>query len=193
MVTTKSRRRKTRILRHAAELFAARGFETVSIEQIAAASRLTRTAIYYYFPSKEAILAELWKSGWRLLWKTVHPLNRRIEDDPMETLIEALTGEYRIFRRYEPLMRCLFRMGALARGTREFHSPAAERYRRAYLNFHRRLIETGIDRGVFRPVDIRMTMRAIHGMIMGLMSAGTEDQEAVDRKVLVDVIRRFLA
>ena len=43
------------ILRHALKLFAARGFEGVSVRAIASAAGVTLPLIYHYFPDKQAV------------------------------------------------------------------------------------------------------------------------------------------
>lgn len=47
------------VLDKAAALFAARGFAATSLKDVADAVGLSRSSIYYYFPNKEALLAEL--------------------------------------------------------------------------------------------------------------------------------------
>lgn len=188
----KRSRTRIRILKRAADLFAARGVESVTLEQIAAATQLTRTAIYYYYPSKEAILSALWKYGWRCLWNAVKPLEAKIKEDPMETLIQALQAEDALFRRKTSLMRCLSQMGGLGREfpIKEYARTCEARQR--YLEFHRLLIEEGSRLGIFRIVDVQTAMRAIHGMIMGLLTASVGDK-AIEREVLIEIIRRFLS
>lgn len=51
--------RRAEILRAAAELFAARGFHGVSIEEIGAAVGVSGPALYRHFSGKEALLAEM--------------------------------------------------------------------------------------------------------------------------------------
>ncbi len=56
--TAKAERRE-RYLHAAAELFAARGFHAVSIEELSAAVGVTGPALYRHFAGKEAVLAAL--------------------------------------------------------------------------------------------------------------------------------------
>lgn len=50
---------KARILEIAGQLFMERGYKAVSIRDIAQACGLTNAALYYYFPSKEALFHEV--------------------------------------------------------------------------------------------------------------------------------------
>lgn len=60
--TTRSRlkaARRSTLLRAAAELFAERGFHSVSMEDLGAAAGISGPAVYRHFASKEAVLSEL--------------------------------------------------------------------------------------------------------------------------------------
>ena len=50
---------RERILAVALELFGARGYEGTSIRDIADRMGMTKAAVYYHFPAKESLLAEL--------------------------------------------------------------------------------------------------------------------------------------
>ena len=52
------------ILRVAAKLFAERGFVGTSTRQIATVVGLRQSALFHWFPSKEALLEELFSRGW---------------------------------------------------------------------------------------------------------------------------------
>ena len=52
-------RTRDAVLRHAARLFAERGFRGASVEDIGAACGVSGPAVYKHFPSKDAILARL--------------------------------------------------------------------------------------------------------------------------------------
>lgn len=66
------------ILEAAEQLFIARGFEPVSIKQIAAAAGISGTRIFYYFPNKEKLLEAI-------LQLRLEQLHRHIEAVAAET------------------------------------------------------------------------------------------------------------
>jgi AcrR family transcriptional regulator len=51
--------RRQQLLSSAAELFAAKGFHGVSVDELGAACGISGPALYRHFPSKDAILAEM--------------------------------------------------------------------------------------------------------------------------------------
>jgi AcrR family transcriptional regulator len=54
--TTKGEQTRTAILETALELFRDRGFDSTTMQDIAVAAGVAKSAAYYYFPSKEAIV-----------------------------------------------------------------------------------------------------------------------------------------
>jgi AcrR family transcriptional regulator len=50
---------KRRILDAAYELFYRKGFNRVGVDEIAAASRVTKRSLYYHFKSKDELLASV--------------------------------------------------------------------------------------------------------------------------------------
>src|SRR5271156_2526688 len=58
-VPNKNSFQRNEILQSAAALFAQKGFGATTLQEVASAVGLTRTAFYYYFPSKEKLLTAL--------------------------------------------------------------------------------------------------------------------------------------
>lgn len=56
---------KQRILNAAAGLFAQKGYDGARIDEIAAAAKVNKALIYYYYKSKEGILSELFRTFFR--------------------------------------------------------------------------------------------------------------------------------
>ncbi|MFN3691369.1 MAG: TetR/AcrR family transcriptional regulator [Fervidobacterium sp.] len=61
-MSEKARENKTRekIIQAARKLFSEKGFDGVSMEDIAQASGVRKSLIYYYFPSKDVLFEEVW-------------------------------------------------------------------------------------------------------------------------------------
>jgi AcrR family transcriptional regulator len=64
-LTSRGLRRRSLVLKVAATLFAERGFDQVSINDIGIAAGITGPAIYRYFPSKEALLVSIYEHLYR--------------------------------------------------------------------------------------------------------------------------------
>ena len=58
------KRQVAKILRNSRRLFAQHGYDRVSMDRIAAACRLTKPALYYYFDDKRAVLLAVLEAHW---------------------------------------------------------------------------------------------------------------------------------
>ena len=91
------RKRNTRaILAGALDVFAAQGFRGATLDQIAAAARLSKPNLLYYYPSKEAVYLALLGS---LLESWLDPL-RAIDPDgePVEEMLAYLRAKLAMSR-----------------------------------------------------------------------------------------------
>ena len=52
---------KTSIMECAVKLFASKGYDAVSVQEITTAANITKPTLYYYFGSKEGLLQEVIK------------------------------------------------------------------------------------------------------------------------------------
>ena len=69
--------RRQQILNVALELFAKRGFEEVTIGDIAAEMDIVRPTIYIYFPSTNAILDAIFENLLESYWQKLEPLIKK--------------------------------------------------------------------------------------------------------------------
>ncbi|MEV8510392.1 TetR/AcrR family transcriptional regulator [Actinoplanes sp. NPDC051475] len=149
------------IYEHAARLFAERGFAATSLQDIAVSMGLTRTAIYHYVDSKDALLeqivTEVTLEGVALL----RGIRGRTDLDPLGRL--RLAAYETASRNAENPAR--FRLWHI--GQMELSEPLAsrnERAKREVLAELRGLIDDGVRAGVLRPVDSRTAALGILGM-----------------------------
>jgi len=109
-----------RAIRAAAlRLFDERGYEAVTIEQIAAAADVSRATFFNYFASKEAVVFDQdpeERDNWRAL------MNSRPADEPLwESLTAIITGFIESLRGRMPLQRQLKAQSpVLAQSTQNF-------------------------------------------------------------------------
>ena len=149
------------VLDKAAALFAARGFAATSLQDIADQVGLSRTAIYYYFDSKDAVLHELVRGVTREAG--------RIFDG-----VEAATGITPAGKVHEAARRLVLwvvdprtHFKLVDRSEHELPQAIAAVHRQAkrrVLSGMSGLIDAGIRAGEFRAVDARVSAFAIIGM-----------------------------
>ena len=92
--------REQEILRHARALFAERGYGSVSVAAVAKAIGVAPTAIHWYFPTKDDLLAAVWESIFADARTTVEKDPERSGDPRAELLgLLAIMEPYRRMHR----------------------------------------------------------------------------------------------
>ena len=161
MPTMKGEALRNAILDAASKLFTERGLGGTSMQDIADALGVTRTAVYYYFRNKEAILENLTEGVTLSAKRLTANVAGRSDLDPPEAL-RNLVGhhaqlilsrpiEFRVVERNESNLPPKLRA-------------AAESARRGVLENFSVVIERGIRSGDFRVTDARVAAFAIIGM-----------------------------
>jgi len=148
------------ILEAASTLFIQRGFQGTGMGDIAQALGVTRTAIYYYFRNKEAILKELTTEVTEMAGKLAADTLQQ-QSDPIEAMRELVSRHARLILSHPLQFRVVER-------NEEHLSPVlrkkAEASRRLVLNRFVTAIETGVRAGQFREVEPKVAAFAILGM-----------------------------
>jgi AcrR family transcriptional regulator len=152
---------RTAILNSASDLFIERGFDGTNIGDIAASLGVTRSAIYYYFKSKQAILAKLTEDMTLLAGRQTTDASKTPAGEPDQQLSELV-------RRYATLILSNpQRFRVVERNEKNLptqqQSYARTARRKVYENFST-VIERGIRTGHFQPVDPRLSAFFIIGM-----------------------------
>nr|WP_255426570.1 TetR/AcrR family transcriptional regulator [Pseudonocardia sp. C8] len=172
------------MLDQAAQLFAERGFEGTTLKDIAESIGVTRPSLYHYIDSKEDLLGML-VSG--LTETAASELAEAEASDlsPAERLatsvrsiclrICAHPARFRLLDRSEHLLPDAFR---------ERH----EKAKRAILSHMSRIIENGVERGEFWPVDERAAAFSILGSCNWIAWWFRPDAPGADAGALVDQI-----
>ena len=159
---TRNDAQRQAILDAASLLFIEKGFGGTNINDIADAVGMTRTALYYYFTSKESMLEALTEEVTEkasTLAKSVSGRDELPADEALRLLILQHAGlilshpvQFRVVERSESSLP-------------EPHRSAAQSARRAVLDHFVRVIQRGIDEGQFRRgADARIAAFSIIGM-----------------------------
>jgi TetR/AcrR family transcriptional regulator, cholesterol catabolism regulator len=155
--------RRDEIFRAAEKIFAIKGYQATTLDEIAQEIGITKASLYYYIRSKGEILQSI--------------VNRMIE--PMEAVAKAGRASGSPRNRIENMIRLLVEFGAerkeitrivfeqgnvLPRRTRD----ALTRRREEVDQVIRDTLKEGIEQGVFNVEDIKITSFAIVAIANGL-------------------------
>jgi AcrR family transcriptional regulator len=153
---------RERILASAYQLFQESGYEGTSVTRIAKASQVTPAAMYWHFPSKQALLAEMLK---RMYERSYADLRGAVRDDG--TAIERLGDYVRAYIRIQLEdvgERRVHSYSSLASSLDEAEQRELGRLSRPYIALLREILEQGVEEGVFEIDDVHVMSYAISTM-----------------------------
>ncbi len=158
-LTSKGRARRDQLLRTAATLFAERGYHPTSVSDVVGALGVGKGVFYWYFTSKDELLAEILRASH-------HDLRRRQqaaiadEADPLRRIecgIRASLAWFREHREYFAIIQFA--------ATDETFAPVLRQNDDVALADTARHIKDAIIQGRAVDQDPAMLARAIHGVI----------------------------
>ena len=149
------------VLDAAAELFAERGYGGTNLRDVADRLKMSRTALYYHFPSKEKLLEALIEEVTVATEQQYQQLATQQDLDPEHALRRVTSLTARWVMNHRILFRVLDRSEAeIPPDLRRSHAAS----KRSILFNLVSIIERGIRSGVFRPDDSHVAAFAILGM-----------------------------
>lgn len=181
--TQKSHDRAQEIYLTAAQLFFEKGFESTSVSDIAAALKMTKAGLYYYFESKQELLFRIVTHGLDSVKDAVlDPAN--IIEDPEERLRFILMNHARLAAEGNHAVIIIsHEINALTFDQRV----NVQNRRREYFEFVRNTLVALNAEGKMRDLDITTATFTLFGMILWLprwyRSSGKQPVEKVCRDV----------
>lgn len=140
---------RERILREAEKLFASKGYEGVSIRDIARACGVSNAALYYHFESKEAILLATLREALGTLRKGIEQAAKE-GADLREKLLRISRAYLDILQRKGSIIRlALLETGGLGKEIAEL----IDEYHKQIPGHVAGVVEQGMHQGGFRDVD----------------------------------------
>jgi AcrR family transcriptional regulator len=181
--------RRQKILSAAAELFGANPYDSVQMRDVAARAEVGKPTLYRYFPSKEELFLEVFKSGLDRLDSEVAAILKDREqpirslERLLEALLNALGGQVAALRMLTDDQSAVMR-----RWRNEFR-----RRRRPFVEAARTILEQGIASGEFRSVDLD----AVPSMLIGLVRGGLIGTDRLPRErfaaAMIDLVVHALS
>jgi len=181
--------RRQKILSAAADLFGANPYDSVQMRDVAARAEVGKPTLYRYFPSKEELFLEVFKSGLDRLDAEVSAILHD-RDKPgrslerlLQALLNALGGQVAALRLLTDDQSAVMR-----RWRNEFR-----RRRRPFVEAARTILEQGIASGDFRPVDVD----AVPSMLIAIVRGGLIGADRLPRErfgaAMIDLVVHALA
>lgn len=158
---------RARILQTAGDLFADRGFDAVSVADIAAGCGVSTGLIYYHFKDKQTLFESVVREGVHL-FEEVAVRTLTAEGSPRQRL-ETFMAEYMALLAGRPAL-----MRLLIRSVLDLGGPAPQHVvMRGAITIDRvqTVIAEGVAAGEFRPVNEPLAAMALFGLVNTLVTA----------------------
>ena len=152
--------RRRKILENAARIFAKKGYERASLEEIAAKLKLTKASLYHYIKSKEEMLFLIQVQAIEQLQKALESVLESSKD-PREKLAAAVKCHVRTVTQRHVVGALRQQELILPKKWRNEIVAQRDHYERTFL----KIIEEGIEKGVFQALDWKMSKMAALGAL----------------------------
>ena len=172
--------RAEHILNVALKLFAERHYGTVSVRDIAEACEINAGLIYYYYENKDELLR-------RALAHAIAELQAGYDLGEQLNPAEELTAWLRMHLPIAPMLIRMVKIMAdyAASNIRDAHTDRLiQSFYGREQHFLENCLQRGIAQGVFRPVDVQATARALSLQLDGIFYAS---QARGDARVAQDI------
>jgi AcrR family transcriptional regulator len=85
----------SKILETARDIFSTKGYQELTMDEIAKRLGVSKGALYSYFTSKDEILKEIYKNGRQIIQKTLNSASEcKSFEEAMENIFEQMTEKY---------------------------------------------------------------------------------------------------
>ena len=148
------------IMDAAVKLFAAYGYTAAPLRDIAKIAGIQAASIYHHYPNKQALLVEIMESNMRRLNESMEQI-LRLTDDPRERLNRAIANHIRLHTTYKDEF---FIVDTEIRALEEENRSYILSLRNTYERMMQELLLDGVERGVFRPCDVKVVSYAMIAM-----------------------------
>lgn len=173
-----SEERKNQILEAAAKVFSERGIHQSRMDDVAAASGVSKGLLYWYFKSKEEIIVAITE---RLFAREMGLMNDLAtqEGPALQQLHDIVSLMIYDLEKIRPLLPLVYEFFAMMIRQKTAHIVARNMFGQ-FSSGLEKVIQRGIDQGLFRQVDAHDAVIAIGAVIEGTYLLWAYDPELVD-------------
>ena len=173
---------KRKIFETAMKLFAKKGYDATSVEDITATVGVAKGTLYYHFSSKEEIFNFLVEEGIKLLQNSVD-IKTEKHDNYLDKIKAIILIEVKIIFKYEDLITILL---SQLWGNEIINQTCKEQVF-SYINKIETIVEEGMKKGEIKQGD----PKAVAAEIYGLICSGLVYKLRKDDMTIMDVYKQF--
>lgn len=166
---------KRKIFETSMKLFAEKGYDATSIEDITATVGVAKGTLYYHFSSKEEIFNFLVEEGIKLLQNSID-----IKTSKLTSYIDKIKAiiliEIKIVVKYEDLITILLSQF----WGKEARNQKCQKHIYEYINKIEEIVKEGIDKGEIKPGDSKAIASEIYGLICSTLIFKLRNNHEID-------------
>jgi AcrR family transcriptional regulator len=177
---------KRKIFEASMKLFAEKGYDATSIEEITSEVGVAKGTLYYHFTSKEEIFNFLINEGMNLLKNSIN-----IKTDKQEKYIDKIRAivliQIKIIYKYENFMSIVLSevWGNSSR------SKTCQKYINEYLDIVKKVLKEGMENQEIRKADVGIMATELFGLACGNLYYKKTD-ELVIEKLYKEIDRNYI-
>ena len=170
---------KRKIFETSMSLFAQKGYEATSIEEITSVVGVAKGTLYYHFSSKEEIFNFLVEEGMNLLKNSISIKTSKV-DNVVDKLKAIILIQIKILIKYEDFITILLSQI----WGKEPRNVACKNYVFDYINIIEKIIQDGIDNGELNNVDPQVLASSIFGFTCSSLLYKIKTEKELDIQTL---------
>ena len=178
---------KRKIFETAMKLFAEKGYEATSVEEITATVGVAKGTLYYHFSSKEEIYNFLIEEGMKLLHNSIEIKTENLTD-PIAKLKAVITIQLKVIMKYDEFITILL---SQIWGTEPRHQQF-RKYIYEYIDVIQKIIDEGIEKGVIKNCDSQLMASSVFGAICSAKIYKLEKEQDMDIALVVNSILEYM-
>ncbi len=178
---------KRKIFETSMKLFADKGYDATSVEEITATVGVAKGTLYYHFSSKEEIFNFLVEEGMKLLQNSVAIKTENLKN-PIDKIRAVMIIQMKIMNKYDEFITLLL---SQIWG----NNPRQQQFRNyiyQYIGVIEGFIKEGIDMGIFHTCNSRLIAETIFGMICPVKMYKIEQDNILEIDKMVEELMQYV-
>ena len=166
---------KRKIFETSMELFAKKGYDATSIEEITSVVGVAKGTLYYHFSSKEEIFNFLVEEGMKLLKNSIEIKTSKLENT-LDKIKAIILIQIKVIVKYENLITIVLSQI----WGKEQRNNTCKKYVFEYIQTIERILKEGIEKGDIKKLDPEVTASGIFGLTCSSLIYKLKIEKEVD-------------
>ena len=178
---------KRKIFETSMELFAKKGYDATSIEEITSVVGVAKGTLYYHFSSKEEIFNFLVEEGMKLLKNSIEIKTSKL-DNTIDKIKAIILIQIKVIVKYENLITIVLSQV----WGKEQRNDICKKYLFEYIETVERILKEGLKKNEIRNINPELVASEIFGITCSNLIYKLKTKEEIDIPVLYEQLNDIL-